>query len=176
MSRRDSFNPVAKEIPFDPTGTDFDSTVKSVDDALRQLDTLDLKTLTEFEAYQSPATQSTTSDSLVVKTGYPYTTTTKSAGVYVIDHTAEIGQGSNNRESRHTVEWRPGTTGTWITLVDISAVFTRGGDYELRSGFNIIELVADGVFQVRFRFANPGGGSCLIREANIKIGKVSDEL
>ncbi len=164
----------ADETPFDTTGSEFDPlTVDTVGDALRALDSVTIETLTEFESFTSSSLETTTSDSLVIKTGYPYTSSIKSAGSYIVNHTAIVGQSSNNRESQHTVEWRLGTSGTWTTEVDISRVYTRGGDVEIRSGFFEVTLPTDGVFQLRIRYANPGSGSCTIEEANITIGKVS---
>jgi hypothetical protein len=161
----------ASDTPFDNSTNGLTS--DNVQDAILEASSPPIETLTEFESFSSPGLESTTSNSLIVKSGYPYTTATKTAGEYVIDHTATVGNNSNNKESRHTVEWRLGTSGSWTTAVDISKNFIRGGDVELRSGFFSITLATSGVFQVRIRYANPGGGSCIIEEANIKIGKVS---
>lgn len=173
-TRRGTATQTAESVPFDPTGSDFDPlTVKTVADALRELDQITIDTLTEFEAFNSPSIESTTSDSLVLKAGYPYTTTTKTPGFYAIDYTAQMGQLSNNSISQLVVQWRPGISGTWITLLNTQQELRDVG-YVPWSGFSIVQLNSTGLFQVQLLYANPGTGTCLIREANIKVGKVSD--
>lgn len=163
----------ADETPFDPTGSDFDPSVDNVGQALRELDQITIDTLTEFEAFESPSQESTTSNSFVTKSGYPYTTSSKSTGFYAIDYTTQVGQGSNNKISQMRVQWRQGTSGTWIDLIDTQSELRDVG-FVPWSGFSIVELTSAGVFQVRIQYANPGAGSCIIKEANIKVGKVSD--
>lgn len=168
-------SPVAEEVAFDPTGTGFDPSVESVDDALRQIDTLDLETLTEFEAFESESNQTTTSNGWVTKSGYPFTSAAKEAGRFVIDHTAEVGNSDKEKQTGHRVQWRPGTAGSWQTLVDIRNAVSVDGRTELRTGFNIIDLPSDGPFQVRIQFGQTDdGGTGTIRNANIKIGRVGD--
>ena len=131
-----------------------------------------IDTLTEFESFSSPGQESTTSNTPVIKSGYPITTTDKTAGSYLINYSVQMGQGNNGRVSQLVIEWRAGTTGTWIELFNTSQELGNTG-YSPWAGFSIVELPVDNVFQVRVSYANPGQGSCLIREANITIGKVS---
>lgn len=167
--------PRAEDIEFDATGSDFDpATVKTVDDALRALDNITIDTLTEFEAFASPGLQTTTSDGWVTKTGYPYTTTTKTPGDYIVNYTAQISNNSNNSEIGFRAQFRLGTTGTWIDLVSIIRQVTRKGDVILASGFSVITVPSTSVFQVRFQFGQTiAGGTGSIEEGNLTIGKVS---
>lgn len=131
--------------------------------------------LTEFEAFESAAQQSTTSNGWVTKSGYPYTSTPKSAGNFVLNYSAQLGQSDKEKEVGLRVQWRPGTSGTWITLVDVRNGLSVDDGYELRTGFNIITLATDGVFQVRQQFGQTDeGGTGRIRNAAITIGKVAD--
>ncbi len=129
-------------------------------------------TLTEFESYGSPSLEETTSDTPLVKVGYPYTTEIKSAGTYSITYSIQAGQSSNGKISQAIIEWRIGTSGTWLELINIEQALPTTG-FVPWSGFSIVTLPNDSVFQVRISYANPGQGSCLIREANITLGKVS---
>jgi hypothetical protein len=174
-TRRGSPTQVADSIPFDTTGSDFDpSTVFTVADALRDLDNITIDTLTEFEAFGSAGLETTTSNGWVTKSGYPYTTTSKSPGDYIVNYTAQIGNNSNNTEIGFRAQWRLGTSGTWIDLVDIRRQVPRGGDTILTTGFSIVTLPASGVFQVRIEYGQTdSGGTGSIQEANITIGKVS---
>ena len=173
-SRRGRPTQTADSLPFDTTGSDFSpSTVSTVGDALRELDQITIDTLTEFESFGSPSEETTTSNSLITNSGDPYTTGLKSAGKDCIDYSAQIGQGSNNNISQLVVEYREGISGTWTVLLDTQQELRDTG-FVPWSGFSIVTLNTNTVFQVRIRYANPGTGSCLIREANIKIGKVSD--
>jgi len=131
-----------------------------------------IDTLTEFESFSSPGLESTTSDTPVIKAGYPYTTTVKSSGFYALNYSVQIGQGSNNSLSRLVIEWRPGTSGTWLGVIDTTQSLRNEG-FAPWSGFSIIELTTSTAFQVRIRYANPGNGGCTIRQANITIGKIS---
>ena len=128
-----------------------------------------------FEAFESVGIQSTTSNGWITKSGYPYTTTTKTAGDYVIDYSAQIGQSDKEKVVGYQVQWRPGTTGTWLELVDVRDGLSIDDGYQLRTGFDIITLPSDGVFQVRVRWGQTDeGGTGRIQRAAIKISKVSN--
>ena len=144
---------------------------------VQSLQSLSIDALTEFEAFESPGREATTSNGWVTKSGYPYTSVEKSAGFFVIDHTALVGNSDKEKQTGHRVQWRQGTSGSWITLVDIRNAVSVDGGTALRSGFNIIELTADTVFQVRIQFGQTDdGGTGDIEEANIKIGKAAEPL
>lgn len=165
---------VAESVPFDNTGlpSSFDG-AENVRDAIIAAFSPPIETLTEFESFGSPGLETTTSNSLVTKSGYPYTTSVKSIGTYAIDYTAQVGQGNNNQLSRLVVQWRLGTAGSWITLLDTEQELRDVG-FAPWSGFSLVSVPSAQVFQVRIQYANPGSGSCRIQEANIKIGKVSN--
>ena len=131
-----------------------------------------IDTLTEFESFSSPGQEDTTSDTPITKSGYPYTTEIKSIGFYSINYSAQMGQSNNNSISQLIVEWRPGTTGTWLSILDTQQELRDIG-FVPWSGFSVVQLSTTSVFQVRIQYANPGAGTCLIKEANITIGKVS---
>lgn len=166
---------VAKEIWFDNSNVDSDA--DNVQDVIEEILNGDLNipidALTEFEAFDSPNTESTTSSTPQIKTGYPYTTEQKSAGHYVINYTAQMSQGSNNKVSRLVIQWRLGTSGTWVPILDTQQELRDFG-FVPWTGFSVIELPTDSQFQVQISYANPGAGSCIVKEANITIGKVAD--
>lgn len=125
------------------------------------------------EAFSSPGQQSTTSGGWQTKSGYPYTTTPKTAGDYIINHTAQVGNTDKQKQAGHRVQWRPGTSGAWQTLVDIRDANSVDNQFQLRTGFNIVTLASDDVFQVRIQYGeNDDGGTTRIREANVIIERV----
>jgi hypothetical protein len=165
---------VAASVPFDNTGLPASfAGVDNVRDAIVAAFSPPIETLTEFESFGSAGLETTTSNSLVVKSGYPYTTSVKSVGTYAIDYTAQVGQGNNNQLSRIVVDWRLGTSGAWTTLLDTEQELRDVG-FAPWSGFSLVTVPSAQVFQVRIQYANPGSGACRIQEANIKIGKVSN--
>lgn len=177
MGRRGIVTQNAASTPYDPSDGEFESDIVTVKLALDNISGLDLKTLTEFEAFESEAEETTTSNGWVTKSGYPYTTVTKTAGFYIIDHTAQVGQSDKEKQISHRVQWREGTSGTWQTLLEIDDAVGTDDAFQVRTGFNLVELTADGVFQVRIEYGQTDdGGTGKIKEANIKIGKVGDDL
>jgi hypothetical protein len=165
----------ADDTPFDITGTTYPPSVLTVGDALRNITSISIDALTEFEAFESDAEESTTSNRWVTKSGYPYTTITKSAGDYVINFTAQVGQSDKEKTVGSRVQFRLGTSGTWITIKDIRDAVSTDDAFQLRTGFFIITLPVDGVFQVRQQFGQTDdGGTGKIKEANITIGKVAE--
>lgn len=141
----------------------------------KPFDNIPVDALTEFEAFVSDNNQSTTSNGWVTKSGFPYTTDVKSAGEYIIDFTAEVGQTDKEKAVGFRVQWRSGTSGTWITLSDTRNAVSVDDQYALRTGFRQITLAVDTEFQVRLQWGQTDdGGSGLIRNAGIKVGKVAE--
>lgn len=162
--------PVAAE---DCTFSDGDFTSDNVQDGIVEAKNTAVG-FTEFEAFTDDSTESTTSNSWVTKNNYPYTTTTKTAGDYLVDYTAQLGQSDKEKEVGYRVQWREGTSGTWITLVDVRDGVSQDGAYQLRTGFNIITLSTDTVFQVRVQWGQTDeGGTGFIRNAAIKVSRVA---
>lgn len=163
---------IASNVPFDNTNTEFLS--DTVQDAIVEGGTRPIQALTEFESFSSPAPQSTTSNGWVTKSGYPFTTTNKTSGTYVVDFTATLSQNSNNSEAGYRIQYRIGTTGTWIDLFSIIIVFARAGTIPPITSFREVTLPSDGVFQLRVQWGQTNqGGSATLSEANLKIGKAS---
>ena len=142
---------------------------------LKPLDNIPVDALTEFEAFVSDNTQSTTSNGWVTKDNFPYTTDVKTAGEYIIDFTAEVGQSDKEKQVGFRVQWRLGTSGSWITLSDTRNGVSSDDEYALRTGFRQVTLATDTDFQVRLQWGQTDdGGSGLIRNAGIKVGKVAE--
>ena len=129
----------------------------------------------EFESFGSDLQESTTSNNWVTKSGFPYTTDNKTAGTYIIDYTAELGQSDKFKQVGFRVQWREGTTGSWLDLTDIRAGLPTDGEFQIRTGFRQVQLTSDGVFQVRIQFGQTDdGGTGFIQNCNIKIGRVEE--
>lgn len=142
---------------------------------IQRFGSISIDALTEFEAFSDDSTQSTTSNGWVTKNNYPYTSVEKSAGNYVIDFSAEIGQSDKEKAVGSRVQWRIGTSGTWLTLTDIRNGLSADDQYELRTGFRLVTVPTDSVIQIRWQWGQTDdGGTGRIRNANIKIGKASE--
>lgn len=165
---------IASEMEFDPAGSPFDPSVITIRDALIAGYSPPIETLTEFESFSSPIEESTTSDTPITKSGYPFTTQIKTSGIYAVDYTALVANSSNNRDSRLIVDWRLGTSGPWATLMDLTKEFGKGNAFEPWTSFVEIEIPTVTNFQVRVQYASSGPGTCKIRQANIRIGKVTN--
>jgi len=142
---------------------------------LKLLEDLPIDSLTEFEAFTSDSEESTTSDLFIVKSGFPYTTVAKTAGDFIIDFTAQVGQSNANKSVSYKVEWREGTSGTWLELALSDNKFPQADGWDYVTSFRKITLSADGIFQVQITWGNTiDGGTGRIRYAGIKLGKVAE--
>jgi hypothetical protein len=130
--------------------------------------------LTEYEAFTSPSLESTTSNNWVTKSGYPYTSEVKTAGKFIVDFTAVIGQSNSNKVVGFQVEYRLGTSGTWIELFSILEKYPQSNGESVITSFREIELLTDSVIQIRLNWGQTdNGGTGRIEQANIKLGKVA---
>ena len=162
---------VADGVPFDPDGTELVS--ENVQDAIEELHFGNVQL--QFDAYSDTTAQSTTSNGWVTKSGYPYTAPVKPAGTYMLTHSAEIGQSDKEKVVGSRVQWRQGTSGTWITLSDIREAVSVDDGAQLRTGFSPIELTSDTNFQVRYQWGQPDdGGTGTIDEAGIWFIRVKN--
>ena len=164
---RDQLEQVAEEIPFDNTSNGFaaDEAQSAIEEAR---DTG--FTLGTTEAFNDDSTQSTTSNSWVTKSNFPYTSSTLAAGDYIIDFTAELGQSDKEKDVGYRVQWREGTSGTWLNLTSIINGLSVDDGYELRTGFRIVTVSTSTVIQVRVQWGQTDeGGTGRIRNAGIKI-------
>ena len=164
----------AEQEDFDPTGTVLTST--KTGPAIREIAAggIPIDALTEFEAFSDDPQESTTSNGWVTKNNYPYTTDVKTAGDYVVDFSAQIGQSDKEKTVGFRVQWREGTSGTWITLADARNGLSADNGTELRTAFRVITLSTDTEFQIRIQWGQTDdGGTGTIENATIKIGKVA---
>ena len=164
----------AEQEDFDPTGTILTST--KTGPAIREIAAggIPIDALTEFEAFSDDAEESTTSNGWVTKNNFPYTTSVKSAGDYVVDFSAQIGQSDKEKTVGFRVQWREGTSGSWTTLADARNGLGADDGTELRTAFRVITLSSDTEFQIRIQWGQTDdGGTGTIQNATIKIGKVA---
>jgi hypothetical protein len=162
-----------ENVFFDNTDTGL--TAENLTDAIKEL-------LTNFESYSSSSLQTTTSNGWITKsgngttdTGYPFLTTIKPAGVYVVDYVAKVGQTKKSKLVGSRLEYRIGGTGTWIVLEKSEVInsFSLDNDNELRSGWDIIEIASDDTIEFRWQFGQTtNGGIGVISYADIKLSKV----
>lgn len=138
---------------------------------------IDIGDATSFELYSSDGSQNTTSNGWVTKTGYPYTTSIKEPALYILDYSCNTTNSNKQKAVGTRVQYREGTSGTWITLggSDIRNGVSVDGEWQLRTGFNDITLTTETVIQFRFQFGQTDdGGTGSIKESSIKISKAAD--
>ena len=183
MNKREYFSPDADETSFDPTGSEFDPSIDNVGDALREIGNLDLKTLTEFEVFESENLQNTTSNGWVTKTGYPVDFTGKSAGFFVVDFTIQARNSDKDKRIGTRFQYRQldsggSPVGGWITIVDIRDGVSFDNVFQLRTGFSVIELTGTNTgFSFRWQFGQTDdGGTGGAQEGNLKLGRVAETL
>ena len=181
--RKEYFSPDADEVSFDPTGSEFDPSIQDVGTALREIGNLDLKTLTEFEAFESEGLQSTTSNGWVTKSGYPLSIPDKTPGFFNFDFTIQARNSDKEKRIGTRFQYRQldgggSPIGAWLDLVDIRDGVSFDNVFQLRTGFSIVELdVGNTGFQVRWQFGQTDdGGTGSVQEANFKIGRVAETL
>ena len=163
----------AEQEDFDPTGTDLTETTTGP--AIRELANRDIAAVTEFEAFNDDTQESTTSNGYVTKNNYPYTTAEKSAGDYVINYTALIGQSDKEKLVGFRAQYREGIAGGWTTLADARNGLGSDDGTELRTGFNVITLASDTEIQIRLQWGQTDdGGTGTIENAAITISRVAD--
>ena len=134
-----------------------------------------IEALTQYESFSDPALESTTSDGWVVKNNFPYTTTVKEAGTYVLDFSAELGQSKAAKNVGFMVQWREGTSGAWTTISENIAGLGAANTFEYRTGFGEITISTNTVIQVQLLWGytiETGVGQ--IKNASIKLGRKGD--
>ena len=131
---------------------------------------VDFESITEADGFSDPSQEETTSNTFVVSTFNPMTSP-KSAGEYLILHSAVVGQDSNNRQADHAIEWRLNGAGAWSELTLIEASFAAGNTFEIRTGVVVLTISEDDTIEFRFLFRRGGGGTARIKQKSITIWK-----
>lgn len=149
-------------------------------DGKLKLDNVDLSAIAEFESFSAPQPdpddqQTTTSNGWVTVSGYPYTTTGKTiGGEYIINFTALVGNSDKEKRTGSRIQYREGTSGSWITLIDVRNAVSVDDGEDLRTGFVQLDPLTLDEFQVRYQFGQTDdGGTGTIRQANITISLAS---
>ena len=97
LELKEEYELISVNIPYNNTTSGLTATdVKSAIDELAT-NPPPIETLTEFEAFSDNTQESTTSNAWVTKNNFPYTTSTKTAGEFVIDYSAQIGQSDKQK-------------------------------------------------------------------------------
>lgn len=149
---------VAESVPFDPTGTNFDSQTDNVRDALIELQEGNVDI--EFNSYIDENSQSTTSNGWVTRTGFPYTSPTLNPATYIVSWSIVVCQTDKEKEVGTRVQTRLGTSGGWSTEVGTeirNAVSTDDG-CDTRTSFFTFVIPTASVFQLRYQFGQTDDG------------------
>lgn len=166
----------AQDIPYDPTGDlSLEPTDTNVDLAIARLANVNLADITQLEEFSSDASESTTSNGWITKSGFPFMSANiKTAGEFEVAWSSEVGQSTKQKAVGSEFAWRE-EGGTWDVLSDIRAGVATANEYQLRSGFRKVSLAADAKIELRAQWGQTDdGGIGLIRNVTMKIQRISD--
>lgn len=138
--------------------------------------TVAIDDLTEFEIFSSDSIESTTSDLWITKTGYPYTTTLKTTGTYILDYSCNMTNSLKQKGTGTRVQYRELGDVDWITIQgsELLGGVNVSNEYILRTGFHEIEVTADVELEIRWQFGQTtSGGTGRIKDASVKIAKAT---
>lgn len=124
---------------------------------------------TSFEVFESNAISSTTSTTYITKLNA--TTITNTIGKYIIQWFAEVANSSNNNTILFRVQYKPTSSGTWITLSEPDVFIGRSEIYDGQTGFRVIETLATDTIDIRVEYA-AGGATARIRNVNVYVFRV----
>lgn len=135
--------------------------------------TFDFTTLTEAEFFFEATEETTTSDNWV--TAFQDESLTKSAGDYLIIHSAAVTNGSNSKDVGHRAQWRPDASGTWFDMTSDILTIDRRDSYVLRTGFFLVTVTEGQTIEVRHQYGQTdSGGTGKIKDKGFIIWKVAD--
>jgi len=158
----------ADRVFFDNAGNDF--VADGVQDAIVEA----RDTGTGFfaqEVFFEATPSSTTSNGWVTAPGYPFTSSAKDPGEYVIDFTAQVGQSAKQKQVGSRFQYRLGTAGAWVTAGSpILDALSEADAYQYRTSFTVITVPSVSVVQFRWQFGQTdSGGIGRIQETGVKI-------
>lgn len=163
-------------VDFDPTGLmNFDPSDDDVDKALQRFGNFSVADLTEAEGDTQNASDSTTSNGWVSRSGFPFLTTdTKTAGLFSIRWSTEVGQSTKNRNYGLLIRWRV-EGGTWETLSSVELSNSRNNNYLMQGGFKEVTVATDSKIEVDMQFGQTNnGGTALIQNSALEVRRISD--
>lgn len=127
----------------------------------------------ELETYSNDVTSSTTSDDWVDK--LVATSSLKDAGFYLLLHSAQVTNSNNSKEVGYRTQWKPNNDATYITLLETILTISRGEEFQVITGVNIIQLVSADEIDFKSQFGQTdAGGTGRIKNSSVTIIKVED--
>lgn len=129
----------------------------------------------EHEDFESETSESTTSDVYITKTGFPWTTATKTAGRYKISYYAEIDNSQKQKTMGCRVSYQlNGAGGYTIIGLNTDGSAENGGILAF-SGFKEINLAVDSTIDILVEYGlTTGGGTMTISRVRISVEKVEE--
>lgn len=175
MSRRDDYTPVASEVFFDNSNSDY--TAEDVESALKQVSEIvegdfDFSNATSFQVFVNDTVNSTTSVYPNFVTKLSGTSIDNTTGKYVINWYCELTNSGNNNITWFKVQWKPTTSGTWLNLTEIDILIPRGDSYIPVSGFKTIDLASTDTVDLRIQFCTESA-TARIRNSNVYLFRVA---
>lgn len=123
--------------------------------------------------YFDPGQTNTTSNGWVVN--HLITTPILPAGDYKLEYTHLAGQSDEGKNVGTQVQWREGTSGSWIEVLDTRDGISVDDTFTPRTGFTKITVSSDSVIQVRDRVGQTDeGGTGRIKDSGFSLIKVED--
>lgn len=131
--------------------------------------------LTEYEFFASRATEQTTANNYISKTGFPWTSSAKTAGKYRIDGSAEISNTQKQKSTALRMGYQINGTGPTTYFLDQDDGVSDNGAFCVSSSFEEISLAENDTVDIIVEYGGTtGGGTMRIREVKVSISKVEE--
>jgi len=166
----------SEDVSFDPNGFgNFEVTDINVNLALQRFGSFTVADLGQEEAFNSLSQETTTSNGWVSKSSFPITTEfTKTAGQFVVQWSAEVGQTKTNRNFGFRVLAAP-TGSPLVELGNVELTVNRDNDLIMQSGFQEIIVPTDNTIDIDIQFGQTTQGqSAIIRNVSVEVQRTGD--
>jgi hypothetical protein len=132
-----------------------------------------LQDIDGYEYNQSIGLEFTTLNSWITKSGSPFTTAIKKAGTYVVMWYAEVGHTVIAAPCGYRLQYRIGTTGTFINLTQSQNGVAVASQLDSRTGFAPILIPSDSVVQFNVQYGATTTGISAIQNSRVMMYRLA---
>lgn len=134
-----------------------------------------LADITEAEGFMDSPEEQTTADGWVSKNNFPFlTANTKTAGLFSLRWSMEVGQTKSDKVFGYRVRWRA-EGGAWSDLTSIITTVMNNNDVSLQGGFADVQLPSDSKIEMDVQYGQTiAGFAAIIRNVSVEIRRIGD--
>ena len=164
----------AEDSTFDPTGLlNIPPTDTTVQAALETLGNQSVADIAEIESFESTPQETTTSNGWVSKSGFPWTSASKTAGIFSVRWFYEVGQTKASRNFGYRTLLTAPTSET-LSEIPVAGISNDNQRF-MQSGFQEYELLSDGPLTVDVQFGQTTDGfSAIMQNVAVEIRRLGD--